>query len=101
MTQKIITSESGIAWGGIAVIITTITAMVAYIALIPVYDAIYPFMTILDPTNHHAVMNARINTGWDLWLGLPVLMIAISIIFFFMRAIRRQTYSREYEEEYR
>lgn len=99
--ETLTNDDSGIAYGGIAVMITVITAMVAYIALVPVYETIYPFMTALDPTNHHATMNARINTGWDLWLGLPVWMIAISVIFFVMRTIRRQAYSREFEEEYR
>jgi hypothetical protein len=94
-------NESAIAYGGIAVMVTVLLAMVLYIAIVPVWEQLYPLMTALDPTNHHATMNARINTAYDLFLILPVIMIGISVIFFGMRSIRRQAYSREYEEEFR
>ena len=101
MTQHITTDDTGIAYGGIAAMVTVLLAMVLYIAIIPVWEVLYPLLTALDPTNHHATMNARINTAYDLFLILPVIMIGISVIFFLMRSIRRQAYSREYEEEFR
>lgn len=78
--------------------VVTIIAIVVYIAIMPVWETLYPLMTALDPTNHHATMNARVNTAYDLFLVLPVISIGIAVVFFVMRTIRRQAYSAEYEE---
>jgi len=84
--------------------VVTIIAMVLYIAIIPVWEVLYPLMVNLDldPTNpNHIIMTDRINTAWDLWLILPVISIGIAVIFFVMRTIRQQAYSDEQEQEFR
>jgi len=100
-TSGLTSDNRGIAYGGIYVMVVTIIAMVLYIAIIPVWEVLYPLMTALDPTNHYDVMNARINTAYDLWLILPVMSIGIAVVFFVMRTIRQQAYSAEQEQEFR
>jgi len=79
--------------------VVTIIAMVLYIAIMPVWEQLYPLMVNLDAKSPNLVMQARIDTSYDLFLIMPVISIGIAVIFFAMRSIRRQAYSAEYEEE--
>ncbi len=73
--------------------------MVLYICIMPVWDELYPLMVELDAKSPNLVMQARIDTSYDLFLILPVISIGVAVIFFAMRSIKRQAYSREYEDE--
>jgi uncharacterized membrane protein len=97
-TPRLAFNDSAIAYGGIYVMVVTIIAMVMYIAIMPVWETLYPLMVVLDAKSPNLVMQARIDTSYDLFLILPVISIGIAVIFFTMRTIRRQAYSAEYEE---
>lgn len=78
--------------------VVTIIAMVLYIAIMPVWETLYPLMVNLDIKSPNLVMQARIDTAYDLFLILPVISIGIAVVFFTMRSIKKQAYSAEYEE---
>lgn len=98
-TPGFASNDSAIASGGIYLMVVTIIAMVLYIAIMPVWEQLYPLMVNLDAKSPNLVMQARIDTSYDLFLIMPVISIGIAVIFFAMRAIKRQAYSAEYEEE--
>ena len=80
--------------------ITIIVAVVLYITVIPIIDLLQLHLGAINPDAIDSIphFEQRIDYGVSLIILLPLLTIAVAGIYFIMRAIKRQGYSR-YEDE--
>ena len=100
-SPSLLRNNSGIIEGGIYLMITIVTAAILYMVLLPVIDTLMVQILAVNPevmadTPH---FEQRVDYGVSLIIKIPLLTIIVAAIFFIMRAIRKQGYSR-YEDEY-
>lgn len=92
---SILQDEQGIMQGGIYLILTVVFAMVVYIVFLPILEPLYPLLTGLDPdaTNRFTGLVARTDRSIALFVLLPLLSIVSAVLYFIVRAIKKQGYS--------
>jgi len=100
--SSMIKNNNAIVEGGIYVIFTCILAMIVLLIFLPIIASLLPNLIAMDNSGgRFDAMTARLGTSINLFYILPIFMVIISIIFFVMRTIRKQSYSRYQDDVYR